>query len=373
MGWVKIEVVGANLHRFLNTLNTFGIKTKRIEKLNNQKLRLFVPYKNLQYLFANFNKSCYTISILQNPLFLRCYNQILGHFGVAIGMFVCCILLIVFNQFCWGVKVFTEDEAVTESVQQYLIQAGIYGQSKSNIDCNNLEVTLCNHFEQLSLVNVSFYGCFLIVNTTLATLPSEVQKNVEGEIIATLDGVITRIHLISGTSLVRVGDVVTKGQPLIANYFIDRNEEKVECEAKGIVYASKWYSATVDFAINSVEYARTGNVVSVSTLNTFGQEIALGNANIELPTTYDLVTVTKYLVNSSALPIKVTIKYYYETTGIEVTRNFEDEKEALIYEAKELTLAQCNENEVLDEKFTIALVGDIYFVTYYMSIDRQIT
>ena len=108
-----------------------------------------------------------------------------------------------------------------------------------------------------------------------------------------------------------------------------------------------------------------------TSLSFLGKEISLG-VPVDLPQHYD-IEVVKESFGETALPVYVIFTQYYPTTAVEVTRDFESQREALIYEAKELALSQCDESMVVDQKHTISLVGGVYFVTYYLSVDRQIS
>lgn len=371
LGRAHIKVEGVNLVRLLNNLKAQGIVISKIIRQESNCVEMQIPYEYLPHLIAKCRELCYTTTILSIPWYVRLYRCIFSHIGMVSGVFVASIVIAICGQLCLGISVQCSDKELEDSIQQYLSADAVLWHAKSNIDCVSIEQELLDEFEEISLLDISFRGVYMIVNTTLATPPIDTEVDEGGAILAKADGVVTRIHLVSGTAEVKVGDVVTEGQVLISNYYIDRLGERVECEAEGTVYATKWYSATVDFAINTIEYTRTGECLVETSLSFLGKEIPLG-VPVDLPQHYD-VEVVKESFGETALPVYLIFTQYYPTTAVEVTRDFESQREALIYEAKELALSQCDESMVVDQKHTISLVGGVYFVTYYLSVDRQIS
>jgi len=371
-GYVLINISGLNLNRVLNEIVLhFGTITN-INKVDNSNIQFCIPANKVQYLIAKYNNSCYTISVVRSYHTFDIMDWLFCRFGLVLGVMLMTIILFVLNLFCLGYHINCDDTSTKASIQEYLHSQKVIGSLISNMDYADLEANLLNQFDTISLVDISRRGVYLIINVTMAVPPNPPLDKSNAEIVALHDGIITRMHLVSGTALVSVGDVVHKGQVLITNSYTDMFDNVVTCEARGTVFAKHWYSATVDYPIHTIEYARSGEYLIEKSIIGVGVNIPITTLD-DIPPHCEVEHTYTYLTHNLGIPLQLQTTYYYLLDQVSVDHDFEADKEAVIYEARELVRAECNENDVVDQKYTIALVGDVYFVTYYMCVEIQIT
>ena len=368
---VTITLQGVNLNRILNEItNTTTIRN--ITRLDSTTIQFSLPSNKLDYLIAKYNNSCYTINIVGYSTYFNISNLLFSRFGLVLGVICTSIILFIINLFCLGCYIQCEDDTTSTQINNYLNEHNIVGQLFTNINYPELEHNILQSCPSISLIDVSRRGVYLVINVTLAVPPTPSLDTTSNQIIATQDGIITRMHIISGTPLVSIGDVVHKGQVLIDNSYTDIFGNLVECEAKGTIFAKHWYSSTVDYPLHSIEYARSGEVITQLSIVGLGVNIPINN--VDIPTQNHEVECTyTYLTPTLGIPIKLQTTNYYVLEQIELDNDFERDKDAVIFEAKELVSAKVDTSMVTDQKYTISLVGDIYFVTYYMCVEIQIT
>lgn len=362
---VELQIKGANLTYLLNEFARNNIPILFAQKVDDTTLCIKVRQNNLSSLIAILEKKCYNYTITHKK---GLSYQISA--GLLVGLLLCVVALCILSNFCLGVKINSQNQVLVEQVQKVLNNHNYgVGRTWGSLPFSEIEDTLRKEIEDLGLVNVTRKGAYLWVNFSNATLPSTIEQENTTGILSTTNGVISRLFVSSGTALVKVGDTVSLGQMLIAPYYIDEQEQQVPCVAKGAVFVYVWESATVEFCENTTEPSRTGNFVTG--YNVVFQDNVLKSYQPNLTfENYEIETRKEYI--SNVLPLCMEYLTYYEVVDIPVHKNFKDEEQALIYEAKQKALQLVNENDILEEKHTVALVADKYYVTYYLKTEVQV-
>ncbi len=315
--------------------------------------------RNLPILFDILTRKCYTYRVI-TPQPANMWYRV----GLLIGVVCSVVLLWVAAQFCWGVRVMATSGEIEASIRQVLDEKGYNGDAWHDIDCDAVEREILSAVPSVSMVSVSRRGAYLIVNTSPSTPPiiSEPKGDNSAGIFATRAGVVSRIFVANGTALVRAGDAVTVGQILVAPYVLDAAGEQVPSEVSADVYLFVWENSCVEFDPEGVEYGRTGRVVSAMR-TIFGGTI-LSQNEVTVPFEhYEIEVTSEYL--SSVLPVKVETTRYYETVAVSVTRDFEAEREGLVFEAKQKLLDTLDESEIIEQKHTINHIDGKYYINYY--------
>ena len=211
MGQVTFRVVGMP-QECLNKLRKFHITNIQIDCdaiIFNASLNYLTAIKNL---INNFE-----FEIKENYNLFRGLNFLLNHFVLVLAIIVASISFLVSDMGIYDIKVQCDDTALTQTIYQYLNNLGIKKFTwKNKLQHLNLASDLIQNFNQIAHANVTISGNTLLVNLVTATNEhSEIKTNY----YAQYDAVIKEITAYSGTVLVTVGDVVKKGDLLVANAY----------------------------------------------------------------------------------------------------------------------------------------------------------
>ena len=359
---IQIKIIGTNFASLLNQLTRAGVKLRNTRRVDDTTLFITITANNADTTFAILQKKCYNYFVTRK----------MGFNALNIGVFAGILLLLgafgVLSCFCFGVKINSENDYIVSKVQQILSNEAVIGKTWGAIDSDRLEHTLRDSISDIGLVSVSRRGAFLWVNFSDITPPetNENEINTSG-VFATQSGVVSRIFVHSGTALVQVGDTVSLGQMLIAPYTEDDEGKQTPAVARGNVYLFVWDSATVEFRENDTLATRTGRTQQFAKITFKGSELSNNSGEIEFEN-YEIERKIEYL--SNVMPLKIEYITVYEIEFLPVHREFKDEEQALIYEAREKAVAGVDETEILDERHTVSLNGDTYYITYY--IKREI-
>ncbi len=350
-------IYGVNHAVLIRKLITNRINLMLVNKVSSTCLMIKIPYQS----FSNCKKILNQYG----------YRYDLSHatkiwIGCAIGAVVSLFLMIILSQFCWQVEVNGCNSELKHRVQEVLEQnLHCTGQKWDNIDFLYLNDEIQKQCDT-GIVSFGRYGCTLVVNFSEYVPPIELKQTNTMGVFATADGIVSRIFVESGTPLVKAGDTVHVGQMLIAPYIvIDENE--VAAEAKGRISLFVWHSSTVEFKEKSKVYARTGQKCGSLEEVWHDRIISTSGKN-----TFEHFEVEVRKRKLFTLPVTLIYTTFYELDLVEVNEKFEDEKDALIFQAREKVLTIVNESDIMEEKVTIEKVDGTFFVTYYVKTEIEV-
>lgn len=370
-GNTKIKIQGVNFAGLMNELNLADIKLKKVERKSATELTITCSARNCSKILAILKGKCYTILEQRNSSFFNLVKMLGYRLGLLVGIGLGVLLSVFSSFFLWDIMVNGQTE-YEERVYSVLAENGIgAGSWKFGIQDEQVEQLLYNNIPELSLVDVSFRGCSMLVNYTIRT-PANEQDRMTKNLVAKSDGVVASILTTSGTALVKVGDFVRKGQVLIAGYEVIE-EQQIECNAKGQVFAYTWKSATVEFSLEKIEWVRTDNFVENVEVSLFGSTFYTKVATHNFERT-ESVQKIQYLLPSSPLPLQIKRTIIYQLDSVSVIQDYEENEGNLKTQAKMLAweLIQGEEN-ILSEKTEVNFASNIWFITHYIKIKDEIS
>ena len=144
-------------------------------------------------------------------------KSLFARFGILIALVVSIIGVVVLSNFVFSISVSGVERIESCQIIDYLDAKGIKkGCAKSSIDCDTIERDLMQKFD-FSVVDCKIVGGVLVLSVKEELPPPDYADLVEKTpIVACEDAVITRIVTISGTTLVKRGVSVKKGDILIS-------------------------------------------------------------------------------------------------------------------------------------------------------------
>lgn len=213
MGQVKFDVQGLP-QSCLNRLRRFRITNISI---NNDVMSFdaaLVHAVAIKKMISNFDYQMH-----ENYNLIRGVNYLLNHFVLVVAIMFAISVYWVVDMKIYRVQVQCDDVSLTSAVYEKLNQLGIKKfTAKSQLQKSNFAVDLVESFESIAHASVRIAGNTLVVNLVSATNHN---RNVKTNYCAQYDAVIRDITVYSGKPLVSVGDVVRKGDLLVADAYVD--------------------------------------------------------------------------------------------------------------------------------------------------------
>lgn len=363
----KFYINGLNQERVLNQLSKkiklFNIDRKsktetsfKCSYFDTKKAEKILKDNNVEYLVES-EGVCHKLHKL-----LTCY-------GVISALVVCSTFYFFQYQYVLDFQISGNENLTNSEVVEFLKQNT--SSKKSDIDLKQLETDLAENFEEISFASCIIKGQTLVVNIKEKLMPEQIYGDFK-PIIAQKDGKIKEINLISGTSLVKVGDIVQAGDVLVEPYVIDTSGETKQVEAKAEIVAEVYNTASVDHYEKYVEIKRTGNTIVQNEIRLFGLNIYQFKEDLNFEM-YEVEYEDVELIKNLFLPFKIRKATYYELSESIVESKFEDVKDEFIEKAKQKALENCEVCDIIiEEYYTLRHLAGVTIVNYCIVSEEQI-
>ena len=369
-GRLTLKINGLNQARLIDNLIAWKIKIYKLDKLSPSQLILITDKTSYINLLGKTKNMCYTINV-EKVTGLMAFLQIFKHH---IALFVALILMLIgmfiASNFIFRIDVYGIDRIDRAQVLEVLVNNDVkVGKNKNTINTDDIERQLYSTIDDIGLVSVIIKGTTIVVNIEekLAFESSQFTP-----VVAKSDGIITDIVIITGTPLVKIGDVVKKGDTLVAPYYIDGQGVQQPITAVAEVYATVEASGSVDVKNEIVVNNRTGKKASYNSFILFGKEFL---ANKQIPyEDYEVEYYDTYVASNSWLPLIKRTTTYYEVQKTKVNVNYDDEREEAINKATDIAYESLDDDtlQIIDKKIVESQYQDGTIVTCYLKLYKRL-
>ena len=369
----KYKIKGVNLEKCFNNLIKNKIKLKNIIKNEDNTAEFYINYKNDKVLKQNLNK--FNITILEEKDFGVQYffRNLFFRVGLISACIISLIFLFISQMFVFKIEIYGNDKLSKTEIISELEKLGINSFTpKSSLNLSKLESELLENMPEISLVSIITKGNSLILNLQEKVINDEYQNVGNFEALkATASGRIKSINLKQGTLKVKVGDIVKEGDILVEPYIIDSSGEKRSVKAEAEILAEIWFEARITHYDSSMKTIKTGNKIVKDNIYFLNLPVYVDKKEV----TFTEYEVSKNIINLSnfLIPIKIERLTYEETTTIKEEIPFEDVKEELILEAKNLALEKAKNNSVVDEYHTVTSNAGVTSISYVIVAEGDIS
>ena len=369
----KYKIKGVNLEKCFNNLIKNKIKLKNIIKNEDNTAEFYINYKNDKVLKQNLNK--FNITILEEKDFGVQYffRNLFFRVGLISACIISLIFLFISQMFIFKIEIYGNDKLSKTEIISELEKLGVNSFTpKSSLNLSMLESELLENMPEISLVSIITKGNSLILNLQEKVINDEYQNVGNFEALkATASGRIKSINLKQGTLKVKVGDIVKEGDILVEPYIIDSSGEKRSVKAEAEILAEIWFEARVTHYDSSMKTIKTGNKIVKDNIFFLNLPIYVDKKEV----TFTEYEVSKNIINLSnfLIPIKIERITYEEITTIKEEIPFEDVKDELILEAKNLALEKAKNNSVVDEYHTVTSNAGVTSISYVIVAEGDIS
>ena len=218
-GYLYVRLTGYSPERFFNLCGNAGIILWELHREETGYV-FCISLRAFRRLKPMLRKSGTQIRILKRvglPFLLFRYRK---HRFFAIGILAAFLFLMVMSRFVWSVEISGNHQYSTQLLTKFLAEEQIgYGVRKREIDCENAEVLLRNHFPDITWVSVRLSGTKLYV-AVQERLPAgnaeEESALVASDLVTEVAGEVTSVLVRRGTALVQAGDEVEAGTVVVS-------------------------------------------------------------------------------------------------------------------------------------------------------------
>ncbi len=262
-GYVVVEVRGKNPERLVNLCLSSGFPVWDFT-VKGQKARFSTTlskYKQIRPLARRARCLPRIVKRVGFPFFIKKAAK------RPFMLWACALLLaaIVFlSGFVWSIKVQGADQINPDDILRAARQNGLsLGMRRAKIPAD-IDAAIIEQIPELSWVYVHCQGTRAIIEVTEKNRPETVGP---GDVVASKDGVVQTVLVLSGVPLVQAGDTVKRGTLLIAG-----DESGSIKGARGAVTAHTFYESRVEIPLERLVPKRTGNTFKVSLMRFSGED-----------------------------------------------------------------------------------------------------
>ncbi|MFI3175290.1 MAG: sporulation protein YqfD [Bacillota bacterium] len=290
-GYLVLRITGYGGERFMNMLSYKGVYLWHVQR-NGREITLKTSKDALPLIEYCMEKTHCHVEILEERGLPAVAKKSKGRELLVYGFFSFMLGLYLLSTLIWSVEVTGNTRVSTEDLLAFCAEYDISsGKRKKTIDQDDVARRLLLSFPELSWVSIALEGTNVHIKVAETIVqPELVDKETLTEIVATSEGVITKVVVNRGTPLVAIGDVVSKNDVVIGNEIImgeEGSEQQIEyVSADGEVYAKMWRTLQEEMPLSYEEKVYTNE-------NTTNTAVRIGDLRIDFvqPTLTDLFEV----------------------------------------------------------------------------------
>ena len=318
-----LKITGKRIDTFIMLLVRFNICFRKIKSTKDY---IIIEVLEEDYEKLKKIKTTYEIEILKRKglIYFTHFIKIRKLFIVSILLGF--IFLTFLTNIIFDVKVVLDDEELREIILTDLKEFGIskYKFKVSYKEKEKIESKILDkEKELLEWLEIEEKGVNYEVNVIKRVKNKEVKETEPRNIVASKNGMITRIVAETGEVVTKKNNYVNKGDILISGLIKNNDNIVSKVSAKGKVYAEVWYKVSLNLPLTYNEEKRTGNNKNVLEINFLNNDIELTSLD-----PYKNYKSKKNIIwKHNLLPISLSFTKKSEVELINI--NFEDDLDSV--------------------------------------------
>ncbi len=324
-GILRVQLQSKELERFINLLWKNKIVLMNIRKESISSMSFDINYEdyNITRELAYKTKSKIKIINRKGIVFLKI--KLKRRIAMVFGVILFIGIITYLSNFIWGIDIITEKNIAPYEIREELKAIGVVpGVYKKNINVYKIEEDLKKNNDNILWVRARMEGSKLkVALVERQALPEVVNDNSPCNIVAKKDGMINRVYTKAGMPVVKIGDVVKKGQLLVIG---EQGKEGAifNVHASGVVIAKTYYDEVMEVPLSYVKKIRTGKLIKNYFIDVCGRKLYFKNS-LNKFVKYDKIEENENF-------IKKEVYYQVKDQNIKVDPKIATEKTAsLIY------------------------------------------
>ncbi len=374
-GYVGIVIEGYYIERFINICNNKQILLWNIKKENSIRLHANIEAKDFKELKDVCRKTKCKVKIENKkglPFTIKKYRK---RKVFLILLLLIILTIIILSKFIWNIEVIGNVNIPKEEIIELVSNEGLtIGKEKNKIDTKELINKIRLERDDIAWVGIEIKGTNAIIEIVEADeKPDIINEDEYCNIVADKDAIITKVSAQNGTPLVKEGDVVKKGDIIIAGWLEGKYTGKQYVHSQGQVQAKVWYTTTERIALKETKKIETGNTESK-------YSVKINNFQINLLKTlpkfekYDTIEENKKLklFSNFYLPLELVKYTYNEYEEIVVVHSMEEAKQMGIDKAAETLKDEIENKKILDKQVNVKAEADYIEVEVTYEVEENI-
>lgn len=180
-------------------------------------------------------------------------NKYKKRIGLFTGFILMIFLLFFLSGYIWQIDITGNERLSDNLILETLNECGFSkGKSKSKLNISEIENTMMMKLVDLSRISINLDGSYAnIIVKERQMPPASEDKSKPSNLVASMDGIITKMEIVKGKPMALVGSGVSKGQLLVSGLYNDKKDNIILEHSSGRVTALVEISKTFSLSYNS--------------------------------------------------------------------------------------------------------------------------
>ncbi len=356
-GYLEIKVEGYFIEKFINNCLKSNIFLWNIKRKRTTIMTCNIRVKDFKNIRKILKKTKCRIKIEKKKGLPFTFNKYRKRKIFALLIFIILIIIAILSNFVWNIQIEGTEKISKDELIQTLKEEGLsIGKFKPGIETREIINKVRLDRDDIAWIGIEITGTNAIVKVVEAEeKPEIVDEDEYCNIVATKDGVVTKIMAQNGTPLVKNGDLIKKGTVLIGGWLEGKYTGTRYVHSNGQVEAKVWYTQKERVYLKETKKEDTGEAQNKYSVN-INNFIINFNKRVSKFENYDTIEEAKKikLFSNFYLPIELVKTTYKEYKVVEIAHTLEEAKTIGIERAKDKLNAQIeNTNNITDEQVNI--------------------
>ncbi len=369
-GFVGFDIVGDSPERLYNLLANNGVDVWNLRR-RKDVLSGCVGYRD----YLKIRPFCRKVGVKTRvtgryglPFFLKRHRLRVGFFAGAVLFLVSLFFL---SGFIWNVNVVGNEAVPTSEILTALDGLGLReGVRRKGLDTEALRMNLALKVDGIAWASINIEGVKATVNIA-ESRPLKGEADAPCNLVAERDGVIVAVEVESGTSQVKVGQSVAKGDRLVSGLTEYKDGTYKFVPSKGRIYAEteREISCFVPFSQSVTD--RSGKAVTRYAVSFFGVKIPLYLGSVKGG--YEVEQEIKFFEQDGAyIPIRLYKTVFFKTVTREMVLNDDEARQMAEENLRSKEQYELQNKEILHKSTEIQEVDGGILLTAKYSLKENI-
>lgn len=367
LGYVNVKIEGYFAEKFINKCISSKIFFWNIKREKSTIIYTNVGIRDFKKMCKIAKETRCKINILHKKGFPFVLHRYKKRKIFLVIIMVILLSLLTLSRFVWNIKIEGLERINEEEIMAMLNERGLQiGKAKNDIDKQKIINEIRLERADIAWIGISIDGTIATVQVVEAEEKPEMINDEEYcNIVATKDAQIVKVSAQNGVPAVKVDDIVTKGDILIAGWIEGKYTGTRYVHAEGEVQAKVWYTEKEKIPLNQVIESNTGNMENK-------YKIKINNFEINLFKT--LSKFEKYDTIETCNQIQIFSNFYLPIELIKITNTEKVENEITygIEEAKAIGIEKVSkkiEEQLGDSPNILQKYENVYAGEGYIEVE----
>lgn len=320
-GYVDVTISGRYPDLLIRHLHKQGVSFYNLQKLDASTVTVRMKYSDAFKLRSIRKDFRCKVKFHKRGGVPHYYQKRSKFFPILLSIVFVIGFIFVLSNMVWKVEINGGSPEVRYEVEELIetlgMNRGSFIQSMESI--SSIEREIMNKIEEVSYVGIKRTGTSFHIMIEENNNNNIKEQNKPSNLVATNSGTIQKIYVSNGRPLVRINDVVQKGDVLVTGRLDDENE--IYTYSEGEVVAEVWYNITGTINLANEKKDLIDDVKTNYGLGVGNRSWFMNKSN-EQRLLFEESKPIYFLVWKT--PLSIDKKYYYpEDTSVET---FEDEQ-----------------------------------------------